>query len=647
MSFQRAPAQCLFSLTVAFALGLGPVVLADTGPSTARLGKKIDNFTLQDAAGKAWALHNLKDRKAVVVVFLSFECPVSNSYTQSLADLATDYAKQGVAFIGICTNDEDAAWVARNTRDYKLPFPVFRHGESKAADALKAEVTPEALVLDSEFVLRYRGRIDNGYSARLKRNPRVTRHDLREALDDILAGKVVSTPATQAVGCPIRCGAAPRAATGLVTYHRDVLPILQRHCQVCHRPGEVGPFSLLTHKQAVNWAADIKEFTQARKMPPWKPVDGPAFRDERRLTDQEIATLAAWVNGGMPEGEPKDAPPPRSFTQGWHLGQPDLVLTVPEDFQLGPSGRDHFRFFVLPTNLTEDKYVTAVEVRPGNPRVVHHAVVTFDTSGRVRQREQEEKARPVADTELDRGPGFPGFMGSFRRGTGEEVNIARTGIPPLLAVWAPGQVPRHLPEGVGHLLPKGADLVMQLHYSRSGRVEKDRTSIGLYFAKQPAAKRLQTLLVPALFFSIPAGQDRYRVRGSVTVEQDCVLHRIFPHMHLLGKEIVIRMTPPGGEAQTLLAVKDWDFNWQETYSFKAPIAIRVGTRFDVEGVFDNSARNPFNPHSPPKTVFLGQQTTDEMCVALLEATSDQPGRLRFRLAGLSLRLGQGPEEKKP
>src|SRR5262249_5237875 len=178
---------------------------------------------------------------------------------------------------------------------------------------------------DRDFVVRYRGRIDDGFAARLKKKPEVSRHDLRAALDEILAGKAVSTARTDPVGCPIQYPGA-RKATGKVTYYRDLLPVLQKRCQACHRPGEVGPFSLLTYKQAVNWADDVKSYTQSRKMPPWMPNESVPFQGERRMTDKEIATLAAWVDGGTPEGDPKDAPPPRKFADGWQLGKPDLIL---------------------------------------------------------------------------------------------------------------------------------------------------------------------------------------------------------------------------------------------------------------------------------------------------------------------------------
>src|SRR5262245_26792846 len=261
---------------------------------TDKLNKKID-FTVEDAAGKPFALSALKDPRAVVVVFLSFDCPVSNSYAGPLAELHRTYANKGVSFVGVAFAGRDE--LARQAREFGLPFPLLSDRAFAAADACKASATPEAFVLDHNFVLRYRGRIDNGYVARLKKAPVTSRHDLREALDELLAGKPVSKPVTPSVGCPINREKEAKRS-GKITYYRDVLPILQKNCQQCHRPGEVGPFSLMTYKQAVNWSGDIKEYVQSGKMPPWKPVDGPTFHNSRKLSQRDIDTLAAWVNEG-------------------------------------------------------------------------------------------------------------------------------------------------------------------------------------------------------------------------------------------------------------------------------------------------------------------------------------------------------------
>lgn len=616
--------RALLPLALAFLLGFGPAAPAGppADPPAPKLNKKVEGVRFVD---------DLRDAKSVVVVFLSFECPVSNGYAPALADLARDFGPRGVKFVGVCPGEDDATEIARQAREQHLPFPVFADPKRAAVDAFKAGTTPEVFVLDHNHVLRYRGRIDDGYTARLKRSQVVKRQDLKVALEELLAGKPVSEPAAPAVGCPITRADENRPATGPVTYYRDVLPILQQNCQGCHRPGQVGPFSLMSYKQAVHWGQDIKSYTESHQMPPWKPVAGPEFVGQRRLPDEQVATLAKWVDGGMPPGDPKDAPPPGQFPDGWQLGQPDLVLTVPDEMTVGPSGPDLFRVFVLPTGLTEDKHVVAFEVKPGNPRIVHHTLNFFDTTGSARERERQEKQRARADDQ-DRGPGYSSAMGiGLRPGLG----IPRgDGVPAFggLGGWAPGAVSRFLPEGTGYYLPRGSDILLQVHYHRDGRAEKDRTQIGLFFAKQPVKYPWRTITVPGrVLLGIPSDDPAYKVRGSVWVHSDCTLRSVMPHMHLLGKSVRVTLTPPDGPAKTLVAIDDWDYNWQETYFFKTPIPVKAGTRLDIEATYDNSSANPNNPFHPPQRVFFGEHTTNEMLFGFLGATSDRPGRIRVDL----------------
>lgn len=587
-------------------------------PLTTKLGERIRPVELPGAAGKSLAFGKQEGVHATAVVFLSFECPVSNDYCPTLRELWKNYHDRGVAFVAICPN-KSAPQIEKEAKDYKLPFPILADEAGAAGRALAAGWTPEAFVLDADGILRYRGRIDDGLYARLKKKPSVSREDLREALVDVLAGKSVRIPATQPIGCPIVLPKSTTPSAGATTYYRDVLPILQNHCQSCHRPGEVGPFALMTYRQAVNWSTDIKEFTGNHKMPPWKPTTGPGFHSERKLTDPQIATLAAWVDGGTPAGDPKDAPPARVFPQGWQLGKPDIILTPAEPFHLAGAGGDRFRCFALPTNLPEDSYVSAIEVRPGNPRVVHHALLFVDPSGQGRKLEQAAKDHAPGADGKDHGPGYTVKMG---------VGFVPSGGLGGLGGWAPGQMARVLPDGTGYFLPKNADVILQVHYHRDGKDEQDQTTIGLYLAKKPVQKRFQSVVVPGRFFRIPAGDDHFQVTGAVTLKQDCELHSVMPHMHLLGRSIKVTMTPPDGPAQTLVAIDDWDYNWQETYFFKQPIAVKAGTRLEIDAIYDNSAGNPNNPNQPPKSVFFGEQTTNEMCFGFIGATSDKPGRIR-------------------
>ncbi len=629
MSHTRAPA--LIAL-IAGALVCHPHPVAAADPASGAVGGTVRPFTVRQPDGGTVTLpEHYKDAKAVVVVFFGFDCPIAKSYVTPLGDLAKAYADKGVTVVGVCP-DEGAAEVKKQVAAFAVGFPVFADPDLKAMRELGAKRVPEAFVLDAKGVIRYRGRVDDGWLTPGKQNPRTPVPNLKNAVEEVLAGKAVTVPETPVVGCPIGTPekVKPVPPTGAkVTFYKDVMPVLQNRCQECHRPGEVGPFSLLTYKQAVRWGDLIKDYTASRAMPPWRPAGGPEYLRDRRMPKAEIELLAAWVDAGCPEGDPKQAPPEKAFAGAeWQLGKPDLIVEMPDEFHLGPTGPDHFRAVVMKTGLTEDKMIVAYEVKPGNPQIVHHTINYFDTTGQASKLEQAEQDRKKDPKESDRGPGYTAAMG--------------IGFIPLrpsaiggIGGWTPGLRGFTLPAGTGYHLPKKSDIVVQMHYHRNGKAEKDRTKIGLYFAKDPKAlKPLQALVVPGLvsptdefkpFGTIPAGKSEFVVRGRVVAEQDCTIYSVLPHMHMLGKSVKVTMTPPGGQERLLVDIPDWDYNWQESYFFKEPIAVKTGTVFEVSAVFNNAASNPSNPNSPPKDVKQGQQTTDEMLFGFLRGTSDTPG----------------------
>lgn len=574
----------------------------------------VPDFTLTDSAGKAWKLRDHK-AKATVVVFLSIECPMSNGYLPALTDLAQKYGEKGVSVVGVFPEaGATAEQLAAHAKEYKIPFPLLLDESHAAVKALGAKTTPEAFVLDESFVLRYRGRIDDGYSARLKTKPVITRQDLLIAVDEVLAGKPVSVAETKAFGCRIGEPAKKAAAAeSPVTFYKDVLPVLQSHCQSCHRPGQVGPFALMNYKQASKWADACLEEVQAKKMPPWKAEKNDLLGAGRTLPADAARILEKWIEQGMPEGNAADAPPPAKFTDGWALGEPDLILEAPEDVTIGPNGRDLFRVVVFPTNLTEDKYITAMEVKPGNARVVHHTLQMIDTSGTARklQADAQKKAKP---DDADHGPGY-----SVSMGWGFLPNPAN-----MLGGWAPGLLPKRLPDGIGQTLPKGSDLCVQFHYHRTGKEERDRTKIGIYFAKGKIEQTYRSVAATGLFKQIPAGEKNFKVESSWKLTDDVTVYRLVPHMHLLGKDIELRAKQPGEEERVLIRIPEWDYNWQEQYELKQPLKLAKGTVLTVRATFDNSADNVNNPTSPPKAVRFGEQTTDEMCFVFLGVASKGP-----------------------
>jgi hypothetical protein len=391
------------------------------------------------------------------------------------------------------------------------------------------------------------------------------------------------------------------AAEPEITFNKHIAPIVWKNCAGCHRPGEVGPFSLLTYKDAAKRAGFLKEVTTARRMPPWKAERGYGeFHDARILTDAEIELIADWADSGAKEGAAADLPPPPTFPDGWQLGTPDLILKMPEEFEIPASGRDVFRCFVIPTEVTENRSVAAVEFRPGNRKVVHHALLFLESTGAARKLD-------AADPE----PGYGTFGG---------IGVLPTG---SLGGWAPGTMARKLPEGLCRRLAKGADLVMQVHYHPSGKVEKDQSSLGIYFTKLPNAKPVVGLRLVNRDIQIPPGEKHYVRTAIVVVPADVKAIGIFPHMHWLGKDIQVKAVLPSGKEEPLIWIKDWDFNWQGDYTFAKPIALPKGTRLELTAVYDNSAENPRNPNQPPKLVRFGEQTTDEMCLCGVQLVPDR------------------------
>jgi mono/diheme cytochrome c family protein len=389
-----------------------------------------------------------------------------------------------------------------------------------------------------------------------------------------------------------------------VTYARDVAPILNANCVSCHRAGEAGPFPLTSYNDARKRAATIAAVVGARVMPPWKLDSHGEFQNERRLSDAQIATLTRWARGGAKPGDLKAAPTPPKFRPGWALGRPDLVVSPSGEYALEAEGRDVYRCFVIPTDFPADRFVSALDVRPGNRAVVHHVLAYVDTTGKARKLDAK-----------DPGEGYS---------TGGGIGFLPAG---MLGGWAPGAMPAQLPPSTGILLPKGADIVLEVHYHKSGKPERDRSQVALYFGRDEAVERpLRYFPLVNLGLRIPPGAKDHVVRADLTVPADTTLVNVFPHMHLLGKQMTVTATLPDGTTKRLIHVPDWDFNWQGFYAYKEPVKLPRGTKVELVAHYDNSADNPRNPSHPPKTVTWGEQTTDEMCLAFLGFTVDAERR---------------------
>ncbi|MCX6596857.1 MAG: thiol-disulfide isomerase [Acidobacteria bacterium] len=389
---------------------------------------------------------------------------------------------------------------------------------------------------------------------------------------------------------------SPLLAAATPTFHKDVLPILRRHCQQCHRAGEAAPMAFITYDQVRPWAKAIKQSVVSKRMPPWFAEAGTGqFQHERRLTPVELATLAAWADGGAAAGNPKDAPAPAKFASGWTIGQPDLVIEMPQAVEVPAAGTGESTYVIIPTGFKEDRWVQRAEVRPGDRAVTHHVIAFLRPPG----------SKWLAAHE----PGVP-FVLQRRGGDGGGYVGGAT---ELLAVYAPGRPAAILPEGQAKLVKAGTDIVLQLHYTSNGKPALDRSQLGLVFAKGAPPQRVMTLQATNARFVIPPQADHHRVDAEITLDQDTTLVSMMPHMHLRGRDFEYRAIYPTGETETLLRVSRYDFNWQLHYYVAGIKRLPKGTRIECTAHFDNSANNPANP-DPKAEVRWGEQSFEEMMI---------------------------------
>jgi hypothetical protein len=379
------------------------------------------------------------------------------------------------------------------------------------------------------------------------------------------------------------------------TFYKDVAPIVQKHCQSCHRPGQIGPMSLVTYDDVRKRASLVEQMVQHRKMPPWfaDPPYGP-FANDPSLTESEIETIGEWVQAGAPAGNPADAPPAKKWVEGWSIQRPDSVIRMPEVVHIPPTGDVDYTYEIVPLGFKEDRWIQMSEILPSSHDHVHHAVVYI---------------RPPDSKWLRDAPLNHAF-------TSHEQHDAHWTDSDLLLVYAPGSSPDQWPEGMAKFVPAGSDLVFQMHYTTNGHAAVDQTSVGLVFAKQAPERRVITLQLTNDRFEIPPGDPDYEVEVSGTLPNDALLLGFFPHMHLRGKRFEYNIVRPGGNIETLLRV-NYDFHWQLSYRLAKPRPLKAGTRLQAVAWFDNSAQNPHNP-DPTATVRWGDQTYEEMMVGFFD-----------------------------
>lgn len=567
------------------------VTVSGDGFQSLQPGSKLPDLTLRAAAGGEESLRVASAPVATVVAFTSAKCPVATVLAPRLAEMESKYSAAGVRFIFINPNaGESDADIIQFASGCAIKGPVLRDPGHAATTAFSVSRTTEIFVFDQKYILQYRGAVDDQYAPGA-RKPQARRSYLTEAIDAVLRGRTPSVRETQPQGCLIgREAAASRSAAPPISYYKDIAPILGKHCTDCHAPMEVGPMPLLQYSDVADVSRMIGEVVAEGRMPPWHadPRYG-AWSNERRLSDAERSTLLSWVKAGAPEGEKpmnyKDpAPPPAD--RPWHIGTPDLILKIPRN-AIPAQGTIDYRYITIATGVTEDQYVAAAEVRAGARQNVHHCLV-FCKYPKARKGEQ-----PPIDGGLE-----GGFFASL----------------------VPGEMPNVFPPNAGKLLPAGAQLIFQMHYTATGVAAEDITEIGLKFHKMKPEKTVVTRGITQRRLKIAPGDAQATYEASWTVPQNIQILALSPHMHFRGKSFRYDVQC-GGTTKTILSVPRFDFNWQAVYRPAKPLSVARGSVIRCEGAYDNSAANPNNP-DPTATVRWGDQSWDEMFIGYIDYIED-------------------------
>jgi len=551
------------------------LLLVGAGP----LPLRVDDFTLLDHQGRSHHLSWYGDRKAVVLFVQGNGCPIARSTLPALAAVRGEFASSEVVFLGLnASPQDDRAGVAREAREYGIDFPVLIDETQLVAGSLGVTRTSEVLLIATDgWRVVYRGPVDDRLHYEAQRPAR--EHHLRDALRALLAGKAIGTPVREAPGCLIQFGGRDRARPNGISYTADVAPLLAKHCVACHRADGVAPWAMTGYDVVRGWAPMIREVVRTGRMPPWHadPAFG-RFRNASALSLEEQRMLAHWVEAGAPRGEGPDPlaerPPPPA--PAWSLGPPDLVLAAPEQ-EIPAGGVVDYRYERVEVPIGRDLWVRGVDLQPSNPSVMHHGLAWI----------VYPEGRDEPPTE---GPGFTSGM---------------------FAAYVPGREVQPLPDGAGYFLPAGSAIRFQLHYTTTGRAERDAPRLALYLSDEPLAHELKTGAVASFDFAIPPGAPDHHEVAERRIGRDILVYQLSPHMHYRGKSMRIEAHYADGRSETLVSVPRYDFNWQRRYVLAEPLRVPAGTRLVVRASFDNSERNPANP-DPGSWVRYGEQTFEEM-----------------------------------
>lgn len=542
-------------------------------PERHKIGQLIADVSFVDLEGRSGRLSDYRG-KILVVALNKVNCPLSRKWARTMNRFIQEYMPYGVQFLVVNANKHATLKELRTgVNELGISARYAVDFENKLARALGALTTTEVFILDRARTLRFRGPWDDQFGLTYSL-PAPRRHFVREAMAQVLTGKPVPHPAWSSPGCALGLKPNPETAEQ-VTFHNRISRIMQKHCQSCHRPGEGGPFPLIEYRDMLSHSAMIELMVSQDLMPPWfaDPKYG-VWKNDPTLAPEDKKALLDWLAGGMPEGDTLDAPEPVQWTPGWQMGEPDVVISIPQPIKIPESGVMDYQYVLVKNPFPHDVWIEATEIRPSAPSVVHHVLVMAHTPG-----------DPARDGGLD------GFF----------------------AAMVPGNAHAIYPKGVGRLFPKGKDFLFQLHYTPNGMATEDQTKLGIRFAKETPKHDLQSAGAWDVKFVIPAGHPNYEVKAEYEFRTKGRIFSFMPHAHLRGKAFRFEAIYPDGRSETLLHVPKYNFNWQLLYELRDPLEVPAGTKLKVTAWYDNSENNPANP-DPTVDVKYGEQTTDEMMI---------------------------------
>ena len=553
-------------------------------------GERVADITVSDVAGKRTTLAGLAGKSGAVLVIRDAECPVTQRYSPRLSELEKEYGPKGYTFTYIDVTPHTKAEAKADAAKYQLTGRTILDSDRAVVNALRATSAAEAFVLDARGTLRYRGAIDDQYGIDFQK-PAPTISYLKETLGRVSSGRDIVLRQTDAPGCVLPTETKDAGKARPITYHNRISRLVQENCQSCHRAEGNAPMPLDNYKQVADRRATIEFMTRSGRMPPWfahRKVG--EWANDRSLSERDLADLVTWAHNGAPEGNAKDAPLPRKYVKGWNIGTPDAIVAASDTFKVPAQGVVEYKYSYTKTSFDEDKWVTAMEIRPEAAKAVHHVIVFLEEPGR------EPDARK-------RKPGDPAPQG---------------GLAGFFAATAPGTPAMLFPEGTAKKLPKGAWLKFQIHYTPNGTEYTDNTKIGFIFADKPATQEVQTRSAANTRIEIKPYEKDQTFTAEVTLRTGGTLLNLFPHAHTRGQAFRYDLIgPTGADTTTILDVPNYNFNWQTYYAFKKPLDVAAGSKIRVTAKYNNSKDNPFNP-DPSKTVRFGEQTFEEMMIGYFD-----------------------------